>query len=59
MIKSNKKSSKRFMNLSKRGASMVEYALLLVCVLIAAAAGYKALKDKVGPSGQQAADSFN
>jgi Flp pilus assembly pilin Flp len=32
----------------KRGASMVEYALLLVAVLLLAAAAYKALGPKVG-----------
>lgn len=41
--------------LKVRGASMVEYALLLVAVLILAAAAYKAL----GPSVGRAATTAN
>lgn len=41
-----KRSSIRFRKII-RGASMVEYALLLVTVLVVAAAGYKALGGKV------------
>jgi Flp pilus assembly pilin Flp len=38
----------------KRGASMVEYALLLVAILLLAAAMFKALGPKVGQSAQRA-----
>jgi Flp pilus assembly pilin Flp len=37
-----------------RGASMVEYALLLVAILLLAAAAFKALGPKVGTSAQNA-----
>jgi Flp pilus assembly pilin Flp len=37
-----------------RGASMVEYALLLVAVLLLAAAAYKALGPKVGAAATSA-----
>ncbi len=58
MSKPSKKSTKRFMNMSKRGASMVEYALLLVCVLIAGAVGFKQLKTKVAPAGENSANEL-
>lgn len=38
-----------------RGASMVEYALLLVAVLILAAAAVKSIGPKVGTAGTNAA----
>ncbi len=37
-----------------RGASMVEYALLLVAVLLLAAVGYKNLGPKVGKAAENA-----
>jgi Flp pilus assembly pilin Flp len=40
--------------LKSRGASMVEYALLLVAVLLLAAAAFKALGPKVGQSATNA-----
>jgi Flp pilus assembly pilin Flp len=42
----------------RRGASMVEYALLLVCVLIAAAQGIKAVGAKVAPAAEKASLFF-
>lgn len=36
-----------------RGASMVEYALLLVAILLLAAASFKALGPKVGAAAQK------
>jgi len=47
---------KKAVKFVKRGASMVEYALLLVAVLLLAAAAYKALGPKVG---QAATNSGN
>ena len=41
-----------------RGASMVEYALLLVGVMIAAAGMYKALGPKVGAAATSAGDKL-
>ncbi len=46
---------KKAMKFVKRGASMVEYALLLVAVLLLAAAAYKALGPKVGAAATNAA----
>jgi Flp pilus assembly pilin Flp len=37
-----------------RGASMVEYALLLVAILLLAAGAFKALGPKVGTAAQRA-----
>jgi Flp pilus assembly pilin Flp len=45
---------KKAMKFVKRGASMVEYALLLVAVLLLAAAAYKALGPKVGQAANNA-----
>lgn len=39
---------------NKKGASMVEYALLLVAILLLAAGAYKALGPKVGAAATNA-----
>jgi Flp pilus assembly pilin Flp len=41
-----------------RGASMVEYALLLVAVLLLAAAAYKALGPRVGNAASNATNQL-
>lgn len=41
-----------------RGAAMVEYALLLVAVLVLSATAYKSLGPKVGGAAKNATDSF-
>ena len=46
------KMARRFK--SNRGASMVEYALLLVAILLLAAGAYKALGPKVGAAAANA-----
>ena len=45
--------------LKVRGASMVEYALLLVAVLLLAAAAYKALGPKVSQAATSAGNQLN
>ena len=43
---------------NKKGASMVEYALLLVAILLLAAGAYKALGPKVGAAASAAGGSL-
>ncbi len=42
----------------QRGATLVEYALLLVCVLIAGAQGIRAVGSKVAPAAEKASLFF-
>ncbi len=51
-------NTKKFLKDSK-GASMVEYALLLFAVLIVAAVAVKSLGPKVGTAGTQSAGHLN
>ena len=48
-------TSRTMTRLRKRGASMVEYALLLVAVLLLAAAAIKSIGPKVGQAGTNTA----
>jgi Flp pilus assembly pilin Flp len=50
--------SKAMKKSKSRGASMVEYALLLVAILILAAAAFKALGQKVLGGAQNATGAF-
>jgi len=45
-------------HLARRGAGMVEYALLLVAVLILAAGAFKALGGKVATGATEASEKF-
>lgn len=45
--------------IARRGAGMVEYALLLVAVLILAAGAFKALGAKVATGAAKATDEFS
>ncbi len=51
---SEKNMNKQILRMKSRGASMVEYALLLVAVLLLAAAAFKALGPVVGRSATNA-----
>ncbi len=51
-----KNIEKRF---TKRGASMVEYALLLVAVLILGASAFRFLGEKVGQKAQDARSALD
>ncbi len=52
---------KKFSNLvkDKRGATMVEYAILLFLILVIASVVYKQVGSKVSGAGQSAAAQFN
>ena len=49
---------KTLKSVKSRGASMVEYALLLVAILILAAAAFKTLGNKVLGGATQATEKF-
>jgi len=55
MIKSNKFTK---LMQDKRGATMVEYAILLFLILVIAAAVYKSVGSSVCGAGQSAAGQF-
>jgi Flp pilus assembly pilin Flp len=57
-MKTNIKSTRKFLKDSK-GASMVEYALLLFAVLIVAAVAVKSLGPRVAAAGTQSAGQLN
>jgi Flp pilus assembly pilin Flp len=57
-MKNISKSSRKFLKDSK-GASMVEYALLLFAVLIVAAVAVKSLGPRVAAAGTQSAGQLN
>lgn len=48
-------NSRAIVRMKQRGASMVEYALLLVAVLLLAAAAIKSIGPKVGQAGANTA----
>ena len=50
--------SRSVLRIKTRGASMVEYALLLVAVLLLAAAAIKSIGPKVGQAGTNAAGTL-
>lgn len=54
-------STKKFSKLvkDKRGATMVEYAILLFLILVVAAVVYKSVGNKVKDAGTSAANAFN
>lgn len=45
---------KRLIRKAVRGATMVEYAVLLALILVVAAAGFKAMGSKVGKAAERA-----